>query len=373
MDRIRSLYLHVPFCTWVCKYCDFNAYAVLEGLVPTYVEALAHEIEAMNALLPVGPLDTVFIGGGTPSLLTGEQATLLMDRVRKIGLQRGGEVTLEANPSNVNAERVDGWLEAGVTRLSLGVQSLQPGALRFLERLHSGEEALAAIRTAHAGGFANVSADLLYGIPGVELPAWMSTLEAVVAEGVQHLSAYELTVESGTRLGQEVRTHLVTMPEADAQLEQYWAAVDYLAASGFAHYEISNWARPGFGSRHNLAGWHYLPYLGCGAGAHSMFRLDNGGSERRWNLKGPHAYIRKAMATGQAIDGSERLSPERARGEAAMIGVRLLEGTSATGPFPAARHRLAGLGLLTEAGDEVRLTRRGIELANQVGAEFLVG
>jgi len=371
MERIRSLYLHVPFCTWVCKYCDFNAYAVLEGLIPAYVDALVNEIEVSASELPIGPLDTVFIGGGTPSLLAVEQVQRLMDRVQAVGLAAGAEVTLEANPSNVTAERVDGWLAAGVTRLSLGVQSLQPGALRFLERLHSGEEATAAIRTARARGFANVSADLLYGIPGVELPAWMQTLEAVVAEGVQHLSAYELTVESGTRLGQEVRTHLVTMPEADAQLEQYWAAVDHLASSDFAHYEISNWARPGFASQHNLAGWRYLPYLGCGAGAHSMFRLDDCGSERRWNLKGPHAYIRKTTATGQAVDGSERLSPERARGEAAMIGVRLLEGTSATGPFPAERRRLAGLGLLTEQGDEVRLTSRGIELANQVGAEFL--
>lgn len=371
MERIKSLYLHVPFCTWVCKYCDFNTYAVLQGLVPAYVQALAHEIDVTAQQVPIGPLDTVFIGGGTPSLLTVDQARLLMDRVRTIGLQAGAEVTLEANPSNVTAERVDGWLAAGVTRLSLGVQSLQPGALRFLERLHSGEEALGAIRTARAGGFANVSADLLYGIPGVELSSWLETLDAVVAEGVQHLSAYELTVESRTRLGQEVRTHLVTMPEADAQLEQYWAAVDSLAAAGFAHYEISNWARPGFASRHNVAGWHYLPYLGCGAGAHSLFRLDEGSSERRWNLKGPHAYIRQAMATGQAVDGSECLSPERAAGEAAMIGVRLLGGTSATRPFAAERHRLAGLGLLTEEGNEVRLTRRGIELANQVGAEFL--
>jgi oxygen-independent coproporphyrinogen-3 oxidase len=371
MKPIKSLYLHVPFCTWLCKYCDFNAYAVLEGLIPAYVQALGREIEVQAAELPVGPLDTVFIGGGTPSLLTGEQATFLMDRVREVGLADGAEVTLEANPSNVTGEKVEAWLSAGVTRLSIGIQSLQPGALRFLERLHSGDEAIQAVRLARTGGFTNVSADLLYGVPGVDLSGWMETLDAVVAERVQHLSAYELTVESGTRLGQEVRTKLVTMPEADAQLEQYWAAADRLDQIGFIHYEISNWARPGFASQHNLAGWHYRPYLGCGAGAHSLFRLDDGCSERRWNVKGPHAYIRKATATGHPIDGSERLSPERATGEAAMIGVRLLEGTGAARPFPAERQRLAGLGLLTEQGDEVRLTRRGVELANQVGAAFL--
>src|SRR5205807_2506821 len=209
MERIHSLYLHVPFCTWVCKYCDFNAYAVLEGLIPPYVEALSREVELAGAELPIGPLDTVFIGGGTPSLLTSAQLHQVLDRVRGIGVAPGAEITLEANPSNVTSEHVDGWLQAGVNRLSVGVQSLQPDALRFLERLHSGTDAIAALRTARAGGFSNINADLLYGVPGVNLAGWLEALEAVLAAGVQHLSAYELTVESKTRLGQEVRTGLV--------------------------------------------------------------------------------------------------------------------------------------------------------------------
>ena len=361
----------MPFCTWVCKYCDFNAYAVLEGLIPPYVEALSREIEVAGAELPIGPLETVFIGGGTPSLLTSSQITQVMDRVREIGLASDAEVTLEANPSNITSETIDGWLAAGINRLSIGVQSLQPDALRFLERLHSGTDAIGAIRAARAGGFVNVSADLLYGVPGVNLAAWLDTLESVLAEGVQHLSAYELTVESGTRLGQEVRTGLVRMPGADDQLEQYWAGAARLEAVGYAHYEISNWTRPGFACRHNLAAWRYQPYLGCGAGAHSMFRQDDGTTERRWNIKGPHAYIRRIRESGQAVDGSEVLTPERARGEAAMIGVRLLEGTDATADFPAQREQLVDAGLLVEAGAQVRLTARGIELANQVGATFL--
>jgi oxygen-independent coproporphyrinogen-3 oxidase len=372
MERIRSLYLHVPFCTWVCKYCDFNAYAVLEGLIPPYVDALGREIQVAGGKLPIGPLETVFIGGGTPSLLTTAQLRRVMDQVREIGLAPGAEVTLEANPSNITPEAVDGWLEAGVNRLSIGVQSLQPDALRFLERLHSGSDAITAIRAARAGGFVNVSADLLYGVPGVNLGAWLDTLESVLAEGVQHLSAYELTVESQTRLGQEVRTGLVQMPGADDQLEQYWAAAARLEGTGYSHYEISNWSRPGFACRHNLAAWHYQPYLGCGAGAHSMFRLDDEATERRWNLKGPHAYIRRMGESGQSLDGSEVLTPERARGEAAMIGVRLLEGTRSAQGFPEQRRHLVGAGLLLEKDDEVRLTRRGVELANQVGAMFLV-
>jgi oxygen-independent coproporphyrinogen III oxidase len=371
MERIHSLYLHVPFCTWVCKYCDFNAYAVLEGLIPPYVDALCREIDVAAAELPIGPLETVFIGGGTPSLLTGGQVRHVMDRVRAIGLASKAEVTLEANPSNVSGENVEGWLAAGVNRLSIGVQSLQPDALRFLERLHSGADAIAAVRTAWSGGFSNVSADLLFGIPGVNLAAWLETLEAVLAEGVRHLSAYELTVESGTRLGQEVRTGLVQMPGPDAQLDQYWAAAARLDAGGYTHYEISNWAQPGYACRHNLAAWNYRPYLGCGAGAHSMFRLDDGKTERRWNLKGPHAYIKQVSGRGHGLDGGETLSPERARGEAAMIGVRLLDGTKAARDFPSQRARLVSAGLLAENDGHVRLTPRGIELANQVGAAFL--
>ncbi len=371
MQRIHSLYLHVPFCTWVCKYCDFNAYAVLEGLIPSYVEALAREIEAAASELPIGPLETVFIGGGTPSLLTGEQLQVVMDRVRGIGMTSDAEMTMEVNPSNVTSARVEQWLAAGVNRLSVGVQSLQPGALRFLERLHSGSEAIEAIRTARSGGFANVNADLLYGVPGVELDTWLDTLDAVAAERVTHLSAYELTVESGTRLGQEVRTGLVAMPDAEAQLEQYWAAAEYFEKAGFRHYEISNWATPGFECRHNLAGWRYQPYLGCGAGAHSMFRLDAGGTERCWNVKGPHAYIKQVAQRGRPVHGRETLSAERARGEAAMIGIRLLGGTTAVRDFPRQRRQLVAGGLLIENDGQVRLTRRGVELANQVGATFL--
>jgi putative oxygen-independent coproporphyrinogen III oxidase len=371
MERIRSLYLHVPFCTWVCKYCDFNAYAVLEGLIPPYVDALAREIDAAAETLPIGPIESVFIGGGTPSLLATDQLRLVMEHVRSIGLASDAEVSLEANPSNVTSQQVEGWLAAGVNRLSVGVQSLHPDALRFLERLHSGADAVTAIRTARAGGFANVNADLLFGVPGVDLAGWLASLDAVIAEGVDHLSAYELTVEPQTRLGQEVRTGLVRMPDADDQLEQYWAGAARLEAAGYTHYEISNWSRPGFACRHNLAAWRYQPYLGCGAGAHSMFRLDDGSTQRRWNVKGPHAFIRQISQTGQAVDGVETLMPERARGEAAMIGVRLLEGTVAAREFPDQRQDLVRAGLLIEDDGVVRLTRRGVELANRVGAAFL--
>ena len=372
MAPIRSLYLHIPFCTWVCKYCDFNTYAVLEGLIPSYVDALIAEIRASARRHPVGRLDTIFFGGGTPSLLSGEQVARVLAAVRtEMGIAPGAEVTLEANPSNVKPASARDWLAAGVNRLSIGVQALEPGALRFLERLHSGGDALAAVAVARDAGFEDVSCDLLYSVPGVGTAQWMSTLERVVAAGPTHVSCYELTVEPGTRLAQEVSRGLVRMPEAEEQLEQYWAAGERLERAGFSHYEISNWARPGRECRHNLTYWEYRPYLGCGAGAHSLRRHADGSSERFWNLKGPQAYIRAATGSGDAVDGRELLSLERARGEAAMIGVRLLQGTAAAEPFPDERARLVSAGLLTEQRDRVRLTTRGVELANQVGATFL--
>jgi oxygen-independent coproporphyrinogen-3 oxidase len=372
MERIHSLYVHIPFCTWVCKYCDFTAYPVLQGMIPPYVDALAAEIAQAPQRYPVGPLRTVFIGGGTPSLLTPEQLARILDTIRqRIGLAVDAEITIEANPSNITGAQAEAWRAAGVTRLSIGVQSLQPAALRFLERLHSGDEALQAIRWAREAGFDNIGCDLLYGIPGVGTSEWLESLEGVLTEQPAHVSAYELTVESGTRLAQEVRAATVVMPDADEQLEQYWAADRRLADAGFGHYEISNWARPGLESRHNLTYWEYRPYLGCGVGAHSLLRHDDGRSERFWNVKGIKAYIDRLNEGASPIADRETLSADRATGEAAMIGVRLLQGTRAADPFPIERAHLQAAGLLAANGDMVRLTTRGVELANQVGAAFL--
>lgn len=372
MERIHSLYLHIPFCTWVCKYCDFTAYPVLQGMIPPYVDALVVEIAEAPRRYPIGPLRTVFIGGGTPSLLTPEQLARILDTIRaSIGIAADAEITIEANPSNISAAHAEAWRGAGVTRLSIGVQSLQPAALRFLERLHSGEEALQAIRVAREAGFVNIGCDLLYGIPGVSTAEWLETLEGVLAELPAHVSAYELTVEPGTRLAQEVRSGDVVMPGADDQLEQYWAADRRLGQEGFLHYEISNWARPGFESRHNLTYWEYRPYLGCGVGAHSLLRHDDGRSERFWNLKGVKAYIDALKERTSPISDRETLSADRAAGEAAMIGMRLLGGTRAASGFAGERSLLVAAGLIIDDGDAVRLTERGVELANQVGATFL--
>jgi len=372
MERIHSLYVHIPFCTWVCKYCDFTAYPVLQGMIPPYVDALAAEIAQVPQRYPIGPLRTVFIGGGTPSLLTPEQLARLLETIRqRIGIATAAEITIEANPSNITSAYAAAWRKAGVTRLSIGVQSLLPAALRFLERLHSGGEALQAIRVARQAGFDNIGCDLLYGIPGVSTAEWLESLDGVLAEQPAHVSAYELTVEQGTRLAQEVRSGAVVMPDNEEQLGQYWAADRRLADEGFVHYEISNWSRPGFESRHNLTYWEYRPYLGCGVGAHSLLRHADSRSERFWNVKGVKAYIDAVKEGTNPVADGETLSAARAAGEAAMVGVRLLQGTRAVDPFPVERDHLVAAGLLAPAGEGVCLTTRGVELANQVGAAFL--
>jgi oxygen-independent coproporphyrinogen-3 oxidase len=372
MERIRSLYVHIPFCTWVCKYCDFTAYPVLQGMIAPYVEALTAEIAQAPQRYSIGPLATVFIGGGTPSLLSPEQLARILDTIDGcIGVAPGAEITIEANPSNISPTDAQAWRQAGVTRLSIGVQSLKPSALRFLERLHTGEEALAAVRVARQVGFDNIGCDLLYGIPGVSTAEWLESLEGVLAEHPTHVSAYELTVEPGTRLAQEVRSGTVVMPDAEEQLEQYWDADRRLAEAGFMHYEISNWATPGFESRHNLTYWEYRPYLGLGVGAHSLLRHDDGRSERFWNHKSLKAYLDAQKAGTSPVADRETLLADRAAGEAAMIGIRLLRGTRATDPFPIERADLEAAGLLAAVGDAVRLTSRGVEVANQVGAAFL--
>jgi oxygen-independent coproporphyrinogen-3 oxidase len=378
-DRIpvvsaRSAYLHVPFCTVRCGYCDFNTYTSMEGWMPAYVAALTQEIGAATTAEAPAPLDTIFIGGGTPSLLPGGAVRTLMQALNDaFGIAPSAEVSLEANPCSITPEKLEAWLAAGVNRLSIGVQSLDAVMLHFLDRQHSADQALQALRLARAAGFGNLSADLIYGIPGLTLATWMRTVEGVLTEGPDHVSMYELTVEAGTPLAQRVAGGDCRLPDAEAQLEQYWTAADRLATDGWEHYEISNWARPGRACRHNLAYWRAEPYFGLGAGAHGMRALPDGGIERYWNVRRIPRYVERVQAGGAAVEGCERLDAGQRAREAAMLGVRLLAGMPATVPvqeFAPAIARLTQAGLL-HAGAPPRLTRRGVELASEVGRTLL--
>jgi oxygen-independent coproporphyrinogen III oxidase len=282
-----SLYFHVPFCTHRCAYCDFNAYAGQENLIPAYVEALCAEIRFIARSAPERiPVQTIFFGGGTPSLLNPIQFERILQTVRASfnlipsgtsetlvtsatsGTSGSSEVSLEANPGSVTLESLLGLHQAGFNRISFGVQSFHPDELRLLERIHDPYDVFEAVRWARKASFQNLNLDLIYGLPAQTLARWQASLRRAVELAPEHLSLYALTIENGTPFGRWAARGLLPLPDPDLAADMYEAASDYLAGQGYEQYEISNWSKPGFQCQHNLQYWRNLPYLGFGAGAH---------------------------------------------------------------------------------------------------------
>ncbi len=291
-----ALYLHIPFCRRRCSYCDFNTYTTLGELQAAYVAALAREIEQVGGRAAGGPppVRTIFFGGGTPSLLTPDQVATLLDAAQAaFSVDSAAEITMEANPGTVDVAYLSAVRALGVNRLSYGVQSALPGELELLGREHSFAEAVAAVDFARAAGFDNLNLDLIYGLPGQSAAEWRQTLDAVlsvadVSSVVKHISLYCLTIEPGTPLQRGVTAGSIPLPDPDTAADQYEMACAALAAAGFGHYEISNWARPGHECQHNLIYWRNEPYLGLGAGAHG-----SAGGYRYHVVRQPRHYIRR--------------------------------------------------------------------------------
>ncbi|MDP9375714.1 MAG: radical SAM family heme chaperone HemW [Chloroflexota bacterium] len=387
-----GIYLHVPFCVHKCRYCDFVTYSGREALIPAYVDALLAEIAAAPGRWPgpLPPVSSVFWGGGTPSLLPPDAFRRVHDRIAAVfgwrGGDRGGvEITVEANPETVDEVYWRGLREAGVGRISLGVQSFQPAGLRALDRAHDPGGAVAALEAARRAGIDNVSFDLIFGWAGQTAADWAADLRQAVALAPRHLSLYALTVEERTPLAADIARGRVPAPDDDRQADFYEAATETLDAAGYEGYEISNWARrPGPGeapgrwrSRHNSLYWRNGEYLGFGVGAHSHFRgrrFGNGRLVRR--------YIERVAAGAHAPASEETIDSATAMAETMMLGLRLTEGVSRAA-FRA-RHgheldaiygpqlaELAALGLLHDAGDAVRLTGPGRLVANEALVRFL--
>ncbi len=384
-DAAIGIYLHVPFCIHICPYCDFNTYAGQSALIPRYVAALEREIAAQGAAFDGRSAATLFFGGGTPSLLPAADVARLVRACRNaFDVAADAEVTLEANPNGVDAAYFAGLLDAGVTRLSLGAQTLQRRGLRVLGRLHEAGDTAAAVAAARAAGFANVSLDLIFGWPGQTLAAWEADLAAVLAGDVggslpDHLSLYGLIVEPGTPMADGVARGIFTLPDDDASADLYEAAIARLAAAGYLHYEVANWARePALASRHNLVYWRNGEYAGLGAGAHGHCA-----GCRTMNHPLPVTYCAAVERGELPVANTERISPETAMGETMMLGLRLLRGGISAAAFQT-RHGLAldavfgdsisdlaRHGFVERAGDRVRLTPRGLMLANDVCARFV--
>jgi len=320
-DNSLALYVHWPFCVSKCPYCDFNSH-VREGVDQARWRAalladLAHEARA----LPGRRVSSIFFGGGTPSLMPPETVAAVIAAAEGAwGFADGVEITLEANPSSVEAARFGDIAAAGVNRVSLGVQALDDAALRFLGRAHGVDEGLRALETAQRA-FARVSFDLIYARPGQAIGDWERELARALAFGTEHLSLYQLTIEPGTRFATEAAAGRLTIPDGDAAADLYEATQAMTAGAGVPAYEISNHAGVGAESRHNLAYWRYRDYAGIGPGAHGR-RLGQAVRRRRK----PENWLAAIDRNGHGIEAEEALSPETQAGEALLMGLRLAEG-----------------------------------------------
>ncbi len=384
-DAALGLYLHVPFCAHVCPYCDFNTYAGQGGLIPRYVAALEHEIARQGDALGGREAATIFFGGGTPSLLPAAEVGRLIRSCREaFAVDPNAEVTLEANPNGLDEAYLVGLLEAGVNRLSLGAQTLHRRGLRVLGRLHEAADTARAVAAARAAGFGNLSLDLIFGWPSQTVADWEADLDAVLGGEVggtvpEHLSLYSLIVEPGTPMADAVARGILAVPDDDAAADLYEAAMARLTAASYVHYEVANWARePSLVARHNLVYWRNGDYVGLGAGAHGHVA-----GRRGMNHLLPRTYCEAVERGEPPVSNVETISPATAAGETMMLGLRLLEGGVRDEAF-AARHgqslenaygaiiaELAAHGLLERRPGLVRLTPRGLMVANDVCARFL--
>jgi putative oxygen-independent coproporphyrinogen III oxidase len=374
-----GVYLHVPFCASRCGYCDFNTYTAAElrgspGADRTgFVDAAIAELDLAAAVLAgrVPQVDTIFVGGGTPTVLPADDLGHLVGNVTsRFSLAEGAEITTEANPESIDAAGLARLVELGFTRISFGMQSAVPHVLATLDRVHSPGRPARAVAEAKAAGFDHVSLDLIYGTPGESLADWRLSLETAIADEPDHVSAYALVVERGTRLATRVRRGELPPPDDDDLADKYLLAEELLTAAGFEAYEVSNWARtPDARCRHNLGYWRGDDWWGVGPGAHSHV-----GGVRWWNVKHPTAYAERLAAHRSPAHAREVLSAEQRHVERVLLEIRLDDGLALDGLSATERSRLPDLerrGLVDVDAERVRLTLRGRLLADGVVRDLL--
>ena len=375
MDGV-SLYIHIPFCRAKCAYCDFNSYAGLEHLYDDYVDALLAEMAIVSCRFSPLRGRTIYLGGGTPTVLSLQQLKRILDGCgQAFVIDEGAEVSCEANPGTVDLRYLESLRHLGVGRLSLGVQSLHDDELQLLGRVHTSVQAREAYEMARKAGFENLNLDLIYAFPGQTLKRWRSTLERAMALGPEHLSLYPLSLEEGTPLWGRVEREEVRAPDDDVAAEMYDLAEELL--EGYRHYEISNWAISGYESRHNLTYWRNEGYLGFGAGAHSSYA-----GRRSWNVAWPEEYIRRVKGRQSTREGEEVIDTPLEMAETVIMGLRLSEGVEFEGfkrrfgrdlssLYGPQLRELVAWGLLEVNGRGIRLTPRGRLLGNEVFERFL--
>ena len=322
-----ALYIHIPFCARRCGYCDFNTYTIAElggdeSIEKQYVDALVKEIALARSIVGDQQVTTIFFGGGTPTLLPSSEIARILDAVqRQFRLSDDVEITTEANPDSVTAGSLRELRAAGINRISFGVQSTTPHVLQTLDRTHNPAQVPIVVHAARDAGFTHISVDLIYGTPGETIVEWEESVRSLLTLPIDHISAYSLIVEEGTKLGAQVRRGVLAMPDEDLNADKYVVADDLFTAAGFSWYEVSNWAKPGGTCKHNEMYWKNNDWWGLGAGAHS--HIDG---VRWWNKKLPAAYIKELQDGSSPALAREILTDEERSFEELMLGIRTREG-----------------------------------------------
>jgi oxygen-independent coproporphyrinogen-3 oxidase len=380
---MASLYVHIPFCERKCVYCDFYSVESSDSL-GRFLDALRVEAELYREMAEGSRFETLFLGGGTPSLLSPLQMEGLLGMLRSaFWLAAEPEITVETNPGTVDREKLAAYRSLGVNRLSIGIQSFHDEELQFLGRIHDPGQAARCVEMARETGFGNVSVDLIYSLPGQSAARWESTLRRAVGLGPDHISAYSLIVEEHTPLARSVAAGRVVPNSAEAEAGLYEQAMRLLAAEGFEHYEVSNYARPGFRCAHNLAYWTHVNYLGLGPSAHSFWRAAPGTPARRWwNVANVTAYCERLESSGVPVASEEQLDRPTLLNEAILLGLRAggidqgrLRRDLGFELSEGQRRLIASLeeeGLATSTGEVLALTDRGYLLCDEIVRRLFV-
>jgi putative oxygen-independent coproporphyrinogen III oxidase len=369
-----SFYVHIPYCIKRCGYCDFNTYtpselqdgATLEIVSGDYIDAVLKELE----FAPTEQVPTIFFGGGTPSLIPPHDLGRVITAIKaRNGITDDCEITLEANPDSVTSEKLEGYIAAGFNRISFGMQSTSTHVLKVLDRTHDPENVKRAVDMARAAGFQSVSVDLIYGTPGESLKDWQSTVTQALNLGVDHISAYALIIEEGTKLAAQIKRGDVASPDDELMADMYLYIDQACGFKGLKWYELSNWAKPGHECQHNIAYWKSANWWGLGPGAHS--HVDK---KRFWNVKHPTAYKQKLFAKESPVAESEQLTDEQLRSEAIMLAIRMRTGLALSSLSKQGQDNLqayVSTGHVEISNSQIQLTAQGRLIADRLVREAL--
>ncbi len=380
-----QLYVHIPFCVHKCHYCDFNSHERCEPAWSDYQQALIAELKqwANTPMFMGRKLHTIFIGGGTPSLAPPSMIKAIIDAASHYcGIHKHAEISMEANPGTADAENFRAYREAGINRLSIGVQSFDATELRWLERIHSADEAIQAYNIARQAGFDNINLDLMYGLPGQSLNGWLKSLKRAIALKPEHLSCYQLTIEPHTKLAVRHAQNPYALPNDEHALSMFFETRSQLSDAGYQAYEISNFSKAQLKCQHNDGYWLYNDYIGIGAGASGKWDQQDQGITRYSNIRTPERYIKSIIEHGNAVNSEDKLTGEHAAGEAFWIGLRRSSGINRTtfkrrfdiDAWKLFSHELQkwrNSDQLAITDDFICLTETGLPIADEIAASVL--